>query len=307
FLEFTLIRFLIVFNLDYTFVGMAQVIWVIGVSMIAMAALIYLPLKVVGLAGILMIVLHNLLDPIQVPPQIAFLGTPPPDFAQAIWIALHQPGVIPLFGGTSQILSIYPLVPWIGVMMAGYALGALYDWESGERRKLLLKLGLAGTVLFVIVRVINVYGDPAPWRYFETSSSTILSFFNTTKYPPSLLFLLMTLGPALLILALSDRIDGNAVWQRVCITFGRVPMFFYILQWIFAHGSGVILAWLAGFDTNYLFFDPFKMSQAAPSGHGFSLLVVYAVWIGGLFAIYPLCSWFAGLKKRNRHWALSYL
>jgi uncharacterized membrane protein len=168
FLEFTLIRFLIVFNLDYSFFGMAQVIWVIGVSMIVMAAVIYLPIRVVGTAGLLMILLHNLLDGIQVPPPIAFAGTPPPDFSQAIWIILHQPGVIRLFGGSSQVLSIYPLIPWIGVMMTGYALGAVYDRASGERRKLLFKLGLAGTVLFVIVRLINAYGDPVPWRYFET-------------------------------------------------------------------------------------------------------------------------------------------
>ena len=302
-LEFTLIRFLIVFNFDYTFFGMAQVIWAIGVSMIVMAALIYLPVKLVGVIGILMIVLHNLLDGIQVPQQIAFAGTPPPDLSQAIWIILHQQGVVHLFSGSSQVFFAYPLIPWIGVMAAGYALGTIYNWESEQRRKLLFKLGLLATALFVVIRLVNVYGDPVPWSLQATPVATFLSYLNTTKYPPSLLFLLMTLGPAILVLTLTDRIDGNSIWQRVCITFGRVPMFFYLLQWLFAHGSGVLLSYLAGIDVTYLF----QMGQNAPPGHGFSLWVVYAVWVTGLILLYPLCLWYGNLKRRSKHWLLSYM
>lgn len=306
-LEFTLIRFLIVFNLDYTFIGMAQVIWVIGVSMIVMAALIYLPVKVVGISGLLMIVLHNLLDGIQVPPNIAFVGTPPPDLAQSFWIILHQVGVVRLFSGGSQLFFAYPIIPWVGVMMAGFALGTTYNWDIEHRRKILLKLGLLAITLFVVLRLINIYGDPVSWRHFDTPAATVLSFFNTTKYPPSLLFLLMTLGPALIVLAATDRIDASSAWQRVCITFGRVPMFYYFLQWLVAHVSGVLLGYLAGIDVGYLFLALFDMGQNAPPGHGFPLWVVYAVWVVGLMLIYPLCAWFAGVKKRNRHWALSYL
>ncbi|MGD9560747.1 MAG: DUF1624 domain-containing protein [Pyrinomonadaceae bacterium] len=338
FLEFTLIRFLVIFNFDYSLFGMPQVIWVIGVSMIVMAALIYAPVRAVGIAGVTMIFLHNLLDPIQVPPQIAFAGTPPPNLWQSLWITLHQQGLIPLPGG-SQMFVLYPLIPWIGVMMAGYALGVVYSWESERRRKLLLQLGLVATVLFVVVRFANVYGDPVPWRSVITppipraaavdniplvtdgaatpvaaekpeprgNGYVLLSFLNTTKYPVSLLFLLMTLGPALIVLALADGIDGQAIWQRICITFGRVPLFFYILQWIVAHGGAVLLSWLAGKDASYLFLSPLEMSQSAPPEYGFSLSVVYAIWIAGLILVYPLCAWFAALKKRNRHWVLSYL
>ena len=306
FLEFTVIRTLIVFNLDYTFFGMAQVIWVIGLSMIVMAALIYLPARTVGAAGVLMIVLHNLLDGIQVPPQIAFVGTPAPDFSQAIWLILHQPGVIRLFDGSSQLFLAYPLIPWVGVMMAGYALGTIYDWESGRRRKLLLTVGAIATVLFVVVRLINIYGDPVLWSGQADAVRTFLSFLNTTKYPPSLLFLLMTLGPGILLLALADGIDGKALWQRVCITFGRVAMFFYILQWIVAHASGLLLGYLAGTDVSYLFLNLFEMGQAAPPNHGFALWVVYAVWITGLVLLYPLCRWYGDLKRRSGHWAFSY-
>lgn len=307
FLEFTLVRFSIVFNFDYSFFGMAQVIWVIGISMIVMAALIYLPVKVVGAASVVMIVLHNLLDGFQVPPQIVFAGTPAPSFSQDLWIMLHQQGVVPLFGGASQAFFAYPLIPWIGVMAAGYALGPVYKWESEKRRKLLLKLGLLATALFVVIRLVNIYGDPSHWRYQDTGVATFLSFLNTTKYPPSLLFLLMTLGPSMLVLGLTDRIDGKAIWQSVCVTFGRVPMFYYILQWFFAHGSAVLLSYLAGKDAGYLFLNLLQMGQAAPPGHGFPLWAVYADWIAGLLLLYPLCYWYGNLKRQSGHWVFSYL
>ena len=117
----------------------------------------------------------------------------------------------------------------------------------------------------------------------------------------------MTLGPALVVLALTDRIDGKAAWLRICITFGRVPMFFYVLQWVVAHGAGALLGYLAGVDVSYLFLDLFEMGRSAPPGHGFSLPTVYLVWAVGLVVLYPLCSWYAGVKMRNRHWLLSYL
>lgn len=306
FLEFTVIRFSFVFNLDYSFAGLGQVIWVIGVSMIAMAAFVYLPVRIVGVIGVAMIVLHNLLDGVQVPLATAFGGTPPPDLSQMLWIILHQPGVVPLFSGSS-IFFAYPLIPWIGVMAAGYALGSIYLMESDKRRSLLLGLGVAATVLFVIVRAINVYGDPVPWAGQASGMQTFLSFLNTTKYPPSLIFLLMTLGPSMLVLALTDRIDGNAIWQRIPIVFGRVPMFYYIPHLFLAHGSAVLLSWLAGKDTSYLFLNLLEMGQAAPPGHGFPLWVVYAVCVGILVILYPLCKWYGELKRRNKHWLLSYL
>ena len=134
-----------------------------------------------------------------------------------------------------------------------------------------------------------------------------LSFLNTTKYPPSLLFLLMTLGPALVVLALADAIDGRSFWQRICITFGRVPLFFYFLQWLYAHGAAVLLSYMSGKDASYLFLALFDMGQKAPPGHGFSLPVVYAVWITGLVLIYPLCAWYGEYKKRSGSRLLSYL
>lgn len=304
-LEFTVVRFGLVFNFDYSFIGMAQVIWVIGVSMIVMAVLIYLPVLVVGIAGLVMIVLHNLLDGFGVPPNIAFAGAPPPDFLQTIWMVLHQQAILTF--GTAQLLVAYPLIPWIGVMAAGYAFGTIYTWESAKRRIWLVGLGVVAVALFFVLRGINIYGDPSPWQYQETTTATIFSFFNVTKYPPSLLFLLMTIGPGMIVLSLTDRIDGQKIWQKIGITFGRVPMFFYILQWFVSHGAGVLLSFAVGKEVSYLFKSLLQMGQAAPPDHGFSLWIVYVVWISGLILVYPLCAWYGEYKRRNKHWLLSYL
>jgi uncharacterized membrane protein len=306
FLEFTVIRFAIVFNLDYTFFGMPQVIWVIGVSMIVMAALIYLPVWFSAIFGSVMILAHNLFDGFRVPPQTAFGGAPPPTFAQDVLIILHQQGVVPLFDGVSAFF-VYPLIPWIGVMAVGFAFGSVYGWEPERRRKWLLTAGAVVIAVFILLRGINIYGDPSPWAWQSSPVFTALSFLNTTKYPPSLLFLLMTLGPALIVLGLTDKIDGKKLWQRIAITYGRVPMFYYILQWFVAHGAGVLLGYLAGVDVSYLFKSILEMAQTAPQNHGFPLWVVWVVWISGVALLYAPCYWWGNLKRRNKHWVLSYL
>jgi len=329
-LEFTVVRTLVVFNFDYSsFFGMAQVIWVIGVSMIVMAAMIFAPLRVIAIFSLTMIFLHNLLDAYDLPPNIAFGGSP--DIFQAIRIILHQGGIIPV--GSSVIMALYPLVPWVGVMAAGYVLGSVYTWEAERRRKWLLAMGIAATVLFVGLRASNLYGDPRPWNdkatFVEIRNSraaagelgpnpstespqlsepefTILSFLNTTKYPPSLLFLLMTLGPGLIILALTDGISGQPVWQKIGIVFGRVPLFFYLLQWVSAHLFGIGLSLLFKKDIGY-FFESIGPGMQVPPDNGFSLPVVYFAWIAGLIVIFPLCYWYGNFKQRSKHWMLSYL
>ncbi|HKP70823.1 MAG TPA: heparan-alpha-glucosaminide N-acetyltransferase domain-containing protein [Pyrinomonadaceae bacterium] len=332
-LELTVIRFLVMFNLDYSSdLGFLQVIWVIGVSMIVMSVLIFLPIAVVGILGVLMIVLHNLADTrIDLPPQIAFGGAT--DLGQILWLVLHQQSLVPVAGGASVFVA-YPLIPWVGVMAAGYALGVVYSWDAERRRRFLLAIGVIATVLFIGLRATNLYGDRNDFRSkteflegvkakgeagelgpnftmptpaMSEPAFSIVSFFNTTKYPPSLLYLLMTLGPALIILSLTDGISGQALWQRVAIVFGRVPMFFYILQWISAHlVFGVGLSWIAGKDIGY-FFQSIGPNMQVPPDNGFSLTVVYLAWIAGLILIYPLCLWYGNYKQRNKHWLLSYL
>ncbi len=317
-LEFTVVRLAVLFHFDYRFLGAAQVIWVIGVSMICLAALIHLPTRVITIFGVGMIFLHNLLDGIRVP---SWQGpeSPVPSVSAKLWILLHQPfEAFPVDGFPGPVVFvIYPLIPWVGVMAAGYGLGALYKLDAARRRKLLLALGVVATALFFVQRLINVYGDPRPWMKQDTIAFTILSFFNTTKYPPSLLFLLMTLGPALICLALFEGPSDlkttstaqNSILRRIrdaFVTFGRVPLFFYVLQWFTAHLISVLLHYLAGKPVAWMFSSQ-AMLSGPPPGVGFSLPVVYLSWIAGVILLYPLCKWFAGVKARRRDWWLSYL
>lgn len=302
-LEFTVVRFGFSFDLDYTFLGAAQVIWALGWSMIALAALIHLPLRAVAVFGIGMMVLHNLLDPIQITPWQG-PGSPVPDAAAKLWMVLHQQGLTPVGGFPSPIVFVlYPLIPWIGVMAAGYAFGSLYELESERRRKILLRLGLGLATAFVAFRALNFYGDPSPWSVQKSGVFTALSFLNVTKYPPSLLFLLMTLGPALVGLWWFERPIKNAI-GRALITFGQVPLFFYVLQWYTAHLIGLGLHLAAGKPTEPLFGPPIG---GAPANFGFGLGVTYVAWIAGTLFLYPICRWYAGVKARRKDWWLSYL
>lgn len=314
-LEFTLVRLGVTYSFDYRFVGMMQVIWVIGVSMIVLALLIHLPLRVIVGFGLAMIFLHNLLDWV---PSLQIQawrgpGTPVPSLAGKLWMILHQPGVFPIAGYPSPILFVlYPLIPWIGVMAVGYGFGAFYQKPPAERRKLLLAIGGSAIVLFVIIRAINVYGDPQPWAHQKSAVYTFLSFLNTQKYPPSLLFLLMTLGPCIVALALFESVnkasgvDGPLSGVRqFFVTFGRVPLFFYLLQWPVAHTISLLLHWAFGKPYAWLLSTP--LNWTPQPNIGFNLAVVYLSWITGVLLLYPLCKWFAGVKQRRREWWLSYL
>ena len=306
-LELTLVRLGMWFSPDPRMLGFLQVIWVIGVSMIVLGALIYLPVKVVGGFGVAMIALHNLLDRFRVTGWRG-PGTVVPSVAGKIWIVLHQAfEPFPIVWFPSPIvIVIYPLVPWIGVMAAGYAFGALYRLDAQRRRHLLLTIGGVATALFVLVRAINSYGDPAPWSTQKNFMFTVLSFVNTTKYPPSLLFLLMTLGPSILALAFFESKSAGGRVREFFVTFGRVPLFFYVLQWYTAHLIAVVLNLAFGKSVKWLFQTPIDWIGQAPNA-GFNLAVVYLSWIAGVLLLYPLCKWFAGVKQRRRDWWLSYL
>jgi uncharacterized membrane protein len=305
-LEFTIVRLAILFNVNYAFLGLAEVIWVFGVSMIVLAALIFLPVWAAAAIGIAIVALHNLLDGIIVPPATAMAGTPVPDALQKLWLFLHQPGFVPVSQDVKLFVA-YPLLPWVGVMAAGYALGAVYGWEAGRRRKFLLSSGLVLLGLFVLVRAINIYGDPQPWAAQRSAMFTVLSFLNTTKYPASLLFLLMTLAPALLILALTDGAPKRGFLGRILITFGRVPLFYFVLQMFVAHGFGVVLNYLAGKSVGYFFLNfPASVTDAPPNA-GFALWVVYAAWLVGVVLLYPLCLWYGKVKQHRRGFPFSYL
>jgi len=287
FLELTVIRFAWTFNLDYRITA-ASVIWALGWSMVALAGLIYLPRPVLAVVGLAMILGHNLLDGIGLRTQAPTLvGASWQDW---LWSILH----------VARPPVVYPLIPWIGVMSAGYSFGSLLQ-DAAWRRRWLPWLGVGLTAAFIVLRATNLYGEPRPWVAQQSTLFTALAFLDATKYPPSLLFLLMTLGPALVGLALFERASGPVA--RFFIIFGRVPMFYYILHLYLIHGLAVLAAVLTGFEPG-----PFLvMFFMFPEDFGFSLPVVYLVWAAVVLAIYPLCRWFAALKARRKDAWLSYL
>jgi uncharacterized membrane protein len=306
-LEATVIRTSVWFSLDYSFLTNLQVIWVVGVSMIVLAALIHLPLGVVAAIGLVMIASHNVFDGIRVTSWQG-PGTPAADALGKLWILLHQAGeFVPVFGNSGPVVFvIYPLVPWIGVLAVGYAFGALYMLEPQRRRAWLVRIGLALIAIFVVLRAGNVYGDPRPWTSQPTLLFSVFSFVNTTKYPVSLLYLLMTIGPALLALAWFESRTPSRV-EQILARVGRVPLFFYLWQWPLAHGLAIIVSAAAGKQIAYYFMAPPAVFANVPPDAGFSLPVVYLCWAVVLAVLIPMSLWFARVKERNPSWWLKYL
>jgi uncharacterized membrane protein len=303
-LELTIIRVIVWFNVDFRFAFMLQVIWVIGVAMILLAVLLYLPLRAVAIASLAVIALHNLLDGIRVQ-GFSAPGQPLWGAGRAVWLLLHQQGMVFLTPDVYGLI-LYPLIPWVAVLSAGYCFGAVYQWEAERRRRVLFKLGAGLLLAFVVLRAINVYGEPNRWTTQKNDWFTMLSFLNVTKYPPSLQFLLLTLGAAILALPWFETIKPGLL-SRVLITFGRVPLFFYVGQWLVAHGLAVLAGYLVGQPVGWLFAGLFDQPRPNPGNLGFSLGMVYLFWFIGLLLLYPLCRWFAELKRRRRDWWLSYL
>jgi uncharacterized membrane protein len=281
-IDFTLIKLGWRFDLDL-YRMTAGVIWVIGASMVALAALVWLPRWAIAAVALAMIAGHNLFDGV----RAEQLGQ-----GAALWHVLHQPGFVHL-GDQVSVFVLYPLVPWIGVMAAGYALGPVMRREPDARQRLLLKLGAAVTLGFVLLRATNLYGDPAPWTAQSTWLATVLSFLNCEKYPPSLLYLMMTLGPALMLLAAFEHARG---WLAPALaTFGRVPFFFYVGHIYLSHALAVAAGMVI---TGALASNP---------EIGLSLAGIYLIWLAVLVLLYPICRWFAGLKERGSGWWWSYI
>jgi len=288
-LEFTLVRVAWTFSFGFDQLT-AGVIWAIGASMIALAALVYLPRAAIAAVAVGLIAGHNLLDGV----HAENLGS-----ASWIWHLLHQPGLVQL-GDGATVFVLYPIVPWIGVMAAGYALGPVMELDPEARRRWLLRLGAAITAGFVLLRAANLYGDPSPWTMQETWFATVLSFLDCEKYPPSLLFLMMTLGPAVMLLAVLETMRGRfAQWLT---TFGRVPLFFYVTHIYLIHTLAIVFAMVT---YRYLprssFVSPYETAVTL------GLPGVYVVWLFVLILLYPPCRWFAELKQSHTARWWSYL
>lgn len=266
------------------------VIWALGMSMITLAALIYIPKKWLLIFGLIMVFGHNLLD-----------GVNPESFGSLsfLWKILHVQSSF--FLGSFEFLGYYPVIPWIGVMALGYVFADFYRMESKARQQKMMLLGIVVTLLFFIIRGVNIYGDMNPWSVQSTAGMTMVSFFNVTKYPPSLSYLLMTLGPSIILLAVFERIHGKL--SDFLIVFGRVPMFFYIVHIYFIHAMAVILGLFQG----YSFFDMSKDFEKLPSEYGFGLPVTYILWILLTVVLYYLCRSYIKFKKGKTHPFFSYI
>jgi uncharacterized membrane protein len=310
-LELIVLRPLIWFQLDFAFLAHLQVIWAIGWSMILLALLVWIPIGLTAVIAVVIVAGHNLLD--WYPPQ-----RDPGSWADIFWIVVRESGAFQVswaepwiqsgyFGGPF-VLAQYPIVPWFGVMALGFVVGNVYRWPLRRRRYVLAGLGGLITILFVTLRSLNGYGDPNPWTTMADASPaflnewqwTLFSFLNTRKYPPSLLYVCMTIGPMLLLLALVDGRRLGWLGQRI-IVFGSVPLFFYILQWPTVHLISRLLQWISGQPIGWDAYNPFDPRFQLPVDAGFGLGVVYLAWLLGLVALYPLCRWFRQLRRRYSH------
>ncbi|HVS96976.1 MAG TPA: heparan-alpha-glucosaminide N-acetyltransferase domain-containing protein [Puia sp.] len=286
------------FNIHFTFY-ILQVIWAFGICMILLSALVHIRWTSLLVLSLVLLCGHNLLDPVQVSGN---------GFPAVGWALLHR--FRPFFYGNFGFFVGYPILPWLGIIVLGFCLGRLYapDFDAARRRRMLRILGFLAIAGFVLLRAINVYGDPAPWSIQRNGVYTLLSFLNVTKYPPSLLYVLMTLGPAFLFLSYTER-PLNAVTAKITV-FGRVPFFYYIVHIYAVHGLAVLAAmWQGHAASDMITVNNWVTGNPLLKGYGFGLGVVYGVWIGIVLLLYPLCRWFDGYKRAHQtkqRW-LSYL
>jgi len=293
FIELTIVTFGWYFDIHFRTISLL-VIWSLGVSMITLAALIYLPKNLLLIFCCLLIFGHNLLDKVQFNNNL-------------LWEILHQQNFYKLSDST-QLFVGYPIIPWIAVMALGYYFGQFYNqtYTASNRKRIFNIVGFSALALFVILRWTNSYGNPVPRQQYDSFSKDVVSFLNPAKYPPSLMFLLMTLGTTLVFLANSEKLRGRLV--NFFSTFGRVPFFYYILHIYLIHVLAMIFAELSGFGWKLFILPTWIGFVPAMKGYGFNLVTVYLVWIGIILALYPLCRKFDQYKQNNKHkWWLSYL
>lgn len=297
FLEIALNSLNWTFDYTYSFIAL-QVIWAIGISMVCLSFLILLPKNAILIIGILLVSGHNLLD------NIVMQGT---SIQSVIWYILHQGGPIAL-GETHLMYAAYPIIPWIGLMALGYCFGTFYSkgYDIDNRKKWLLRLGFGAIILFIVLRGTNIYGNLLPWSTQDTIVKSIMSFFNVTKYPPSLSYVLITMGPALLFLNAIERVKNRIT--DFLLVFGRVPLFYYFLHIFVIHTLAIIGIIIL----NDNWSDILQFMSTRPifglAKHGYSLFAVYLIWIGIITILYFPSKKYMIYKANNKDkWWLSYL
>ena len=293
-LSLTVVAFVWWFDVSFHYLAL-DVIWVIGICMILFAGLLFLPYRAILLFGLITVAFHNLLDA-----TVFENGS----VQTILWDLFHREGLVEI---TSQfsIFIVYPVMPWIGVMSLGFCLGKLFqdDFSPARRKRILLFIGIGSVLLFIFLRALNNYGEAQQWSRYPSTTFSLISFINTTKYPPSLLYLLMTLGPSLIFLAFTETVTNKIA--QFFIVFGRVPLFFYLLHLYLLHALALI-ATLFSFSWTETVQSLVTMPDF-PTGYGFSLVTVYIVWIAAVFILYPFCRWYNNFKSTHKSWWLSYI
>jgi uncharacterized membrane protein len=269
--------------------------------MVLMSLIIRLPMKWIAALGIGMIALHNLLE-----------GISPAAFGKFswLWMILYSGGLIKIESLNINFPILYSIIPWVGVMAAGYATGQILVWEPERRRVWLCVAGAAMIAAFIILRATNLYGNPNPFTAQETMEKSFILFLNVEKYPASLQYLLMTIGPSLLFLGLVDRFDFRSSWgwlARKIIVLGRVPMFYYTLHLFLIHVLAIVIGAILNQPVSWMWKSPLPMGRPAVPGYGHGLLFIYAVTLFVVILLYFPCRWFAEVKRRRKDWWLRYV
>jgi len=295
--EITLVNLSFSFDIGFSVIGL-QTIWAIGISMVLLGLIIWLPFQLIALTGLLIVFGHNSLDFYEAGKRSVQLGL--------IYDLLHRPNFhdIP---GNHDILILYPFLPWTGLMIAGYCFGKIFTtYEGVQRRKILTWLGFGVILFFIALRATNLYGDAQHWSVQKNPVFTVLSFIDTVKYPPSLLYMCMTIGPAILFLAWAGK-TKTAVSKFITV-YGKVPFFYYVLHFYLIHLLSATAFFLRGHSFKEgLVMAPNSISKFLIPGEGYSLAIVYIVWAFVVAALYPLCRWFSRYKQTHKQWWLSYL
>ena len=291
FIEITLVTFGWKFNLSNSPALILQVIWAIGICMVLMSVLVFFSTRVNLALGLLIILGHN------------FIGYMMPEssipIADPWWMGLERRIFIQLFG--LNVVVAYPFLAWLGIMALGYGMSPLFRKRSTDRARIFVRIGVGSLIAFVMIRYSNYYGDTDSWTSGNSFADTVMNFMDVQKYPPSLLYTLITLGIGMILLWIIERV--RLPLHDQVVTIGRVPFFFYILHIYLIHGASVVVGLYQGFSLS----EMTNLFRNYPAEFGFSLIIVYLVWIAIVVVLYPACKWFAGVKERTRAWYLSYL
>ena len=297
FVEIVIMNFLWLFDPSYYYINL-QVIWAIGMSMIFLSFLIYLPFKILIGLSLLVVFGHNILDGITVQGY---------SFTSFLWYIFYQQQFLPV-GEQRMVAFYYPILPWIAVISLGYCFGRMFfkDYNQVKRKKNLLMLGFSSITLFLLIRYINVYGDMVPWSQQKDFIFTLLSFINVSKYPPSLLYILITIGPTFLVLYFLEGVQSKVT--DFLLVFGRVPFFYYVMHVFFIHLAALLTLFVLGDDWTLMIFDQASFTTNKMANYGYSLGIVYVVWILIVAVLYPFCKKYMRYKLSHpEKWWLSYL